>query len=140
MRTFAGAAYRWLIALFVLCVVVQFFLAGAGAFGQKFGTNAPSLEDQGSWDAHRTFGLVVVLLGLLLLVICLAWWSERIWLMATFLLALLAVVQFPLASAGRHHRWVGALHPANASLILLLSGWLAYRAWKRDLRASGLIG
>ncbi len=135
MRTFAGAAYRWLIGVFVLCVIVQFFLAGAGAFGQKLGANAPALEDQSSWDPHRVFGLVVVLLGLLLLIACLAWWSERIWLMATFLLVLLAVVQFPLSSAGRHHRWVGALHPANAALILLLSGWLAYRAWKRDLQA-----
>ena len=133
MRTFAGAAYRWLIAAFVLCVIVQFFLAGAGAFGQKLGANAPHLEDQKSWDPHRIFGLVVLIIAVLALLACLAWWSERIWLMATFLLALLTFVQIPLASAGEHHRWVGALHPANGGLILLISGWLTYRAWKRDL-------
>jgi hypothetical protein len=133
MRTFAGAAYRWLLAAFLLCVVVQFFLAGAGAFGQKLGSNAPQLEDQKSWDAHRAFGFVVLLLAILVLIACLAWWSERIWLMGTFLLALLTFVQFPLATVGHHHRWVGALHPANASVILLLSGWLCYKAWKLDL-------
>ena len=134
MRTLAGAAYRWLIAAFVVCVLVQFFLAGAGAFGQKLGGSAPHLEDQKSWDPHRAFGFVLLLLAILVLVACLAWWSERIWLMGTFLLALLTFVQVPLASAGDDHRWVGALHPANAGLILLLSGWLTYRAWRLDLR------
>jgi hypothetical protein len=134
MRTFAGAAYRWLLVAFVVCVLVQFFLAGAGAFGQKLGGTAPALEDQNSWDPHRVFGFVLLLLAILLLVACLAWWSERIWLLGTFLVALLTFVQFPLASAGEHHRWVGALHPANAGLILLASSWLAYRAWKRDLQ------
>jgi hypothetical protein len=133
MRTFAGAAYRWLIAAFAVCIVVQFFLAGAGAFGQKLGSNAPRLEDQTSWDAHRAFGVVLFLLAIVVLLACLAWWSERIWLMGTFLVALLTFVQFPLASVGRDHRWVGALHPANAGLILLISSWLTYRAWKRDL-------
>lgn len=133
MRPFAGAAYRWLIAAFTLCVIVQFFLAGSGAFGQKLGGSAPHLEDQKSWDAHRAFGFVLLLLAILLLIVCLAWWSERIWLMLTFLLGLLTFIQVPLASEGENHRWVGALHPANASLILLLSAWLTYRAWKLDL-------
>jgi len=131
MRTFAGAAYRWLIAIFVLCVIVQLFLATSGVFGEKEGVK---LEDQTSWDLHRSFGLVLVLIGILLLVVCVAWGSERIWLMATFLLALLTFVQFPLASAGDDQRWVGALHGANAGAILLLAGWLTYRAWKRDLQ------
>jgi hypothetical protein len=133
MHTFGAAAYRWLIAAFAVCIVVQFFLAGAGAFGQQLGGGAPHLEDQKSWDAHRAFGFVVLLLAILLLVACLAWWSERIWLMLTFLLGVLTFVQFPLAVAGEHHRWVGALHPVNAGVILLLSAWLTYRAWKLDL-------
>ncbi len=137
MRTFAGAAYRWLITLFVACVIVQFFLAGAGAFGQKLGAASPRLEDQKSWDPHRAFGAVLLIVAIVVLLACLAWWSERIWLMGTFLLALLTVVQFPLASAGRHHRWVGALHPANAGLILLIAGWLTYRAWRLDLKGPG---
>jgi hypothetical protein len=134
MKTFAGAAYRWLIAAFALCVVVQFFLAGAGVFGERRGASTPALEDQSSWDPHRTFGVITFLLAIVVLLACLAWWSERIWLMATFLVALLTFAQFPLASVGRDHRWVGALHPANASLILLISSWLTYRAWKLDLQ------
>jgi Family of unknown function (DUF6220) len=135
MRTFAGAAYRWLIAIFVLCVLVQFLLAGAGVFGEDRGAGALKLEDEKSWDPHRAFGVVLFLLAILVLVACLAWWSERIWLLGTFLLALLTFVQFPLASAGEDHRWIGALHPLNAGLILLLAGWLGYRAWRRDLRS-----
>lgn len=130
VRMIAGAAYRWLIAAFVLAVVAQFFLAGAGVFGEKLGVK---LADQKSFDPHRALGYVLVLGGILLLVACLVWWSERIWLMGTFLLALLTFVQPVLATAGEDSRWVGALHPANASLILLLAGWLAYRAWRRDL-------
>jgi hypothetical protein len=133
MRTFAGAAYRWLIAAYVICVIVQFFLAAAGVFGEKAGVK---LEDQSSWDPHRAFGFIALGGGsLLLLLVCLAWWPDRIWLLATFLLALLAfVVQPILAGQGEDHRWVGALHGGDAGLILLLSGWLAYRAWRRDLR------
>jgi phosphatidylglycerophosphate synthase len=130
VRTFAGAAYRWLIAAFVLCVVVQLFLAAAGVFGEEQGVK---LEDQSSWDPHRTFGLVLVLIGILLLVVCVAWGSERIWLLATFLLALLTFIQPILSGLGEDSRWVGALHGANAGVIMLLAGWLTYRAWKRDL-------
>jgi uncharacterized membrane protein len=131
IQVIAGVAYRWLIAAFVLGVLVQFFLAASGSFGEH-----PSvrLEDQGSWDAHRLFGAVLVIGGLVLLVVCLAWWSERIWLLGTFLLALLGVVQFVLAGVGDDQRWIGALHGANGGAILLLSSWLAYRAWLRDLR------
>lgn len=130
IRAVAGAAYRWLALAYVVCLGVQFLLAGAGVFGERAGVR---LEDQKSFDAHRAFGLVLVAGGLLLLVVCLAWWSERIWLMGTFLLALLGYVQFPLAAAGDHHRWVGGLHALNGCGIVLLAGWLAYRAWKRDL-------
>ena len=133
MKTFAGAAYRWLIALFVVCVVVQLFLAAAGAFGEK---EAVDLEDQSSWDPHRTLGLVLVLLGIVLLVVCVAWGSERIWLLATFLLALLTFIQPILAGLGEDNRWVGAFHGLDAGAILLLAGWLAYRAWRRDLQTA----
>jgi len=133
IRTVAGAAYRWLIALFVLGVVSEFFLAGAGVFGQKVDVK---LVDQKSFDPHRALGFVLIVGSLLLLVVCLLWWSERIWLLATFLLVALAVVQSVLASVGEHHRWVGALHPLNALAVLGLSSFLAHRAWQRDLKGS----
>jgi uncharacterized membrane protein len=133
IRTVAGAAYRWLVAIFVLAVVVQFFLAGAGVFGEKVDVK---LDDQKSWDPHKVLGYILIIGALLLLVFCLLWWSERIWLMATFLLVVLAIVQSELARAGEHHRWVGALHPLNAIAILGLSAFLAHRAWRRDLRGS----
>ncbi len=133
LRIVAGAAYRWLAAAYAVCVVVQFFLAGAGAFGEQVGV---ALEDQTSWDPHRAFGFVALGFGsLLLLLVCLAWRPERIWLLSTFLLSLLAfVVQPVLAAAADDSRWVGALHGAVAAAILALSAWLALRAWGRDLR------
>ena len=135
IRNTAGAIYRWLMGIYVLAVVVQFFLAGAGVFGEKHGPNAAAkLSDETSWDLHRGFGTLIAIAGLVLLVVCLAWWSERIWLMWTFMLALLGAVQFLLASAGDHHRWIGALHPLNAVAILGLSAFLAHRAWRRDLK------
>jgi len=132
VRTVAEAAYRWLIAVFVLAVVAEFLLAGAGAFGQKTGV---ALGDQRSWDPHRALGYLLIGAALLLLVVCLAWWSERIWLLATFLLAVLAFLQSVLAHVGLHHRWIGALHPLNAVAILGLSAYLAQRAWRGDLVA-----
>jgi hypothetical protein len=133
IRTVSGAAYRWALAFFVLAVVAEFFLAGAGVFGQKLDV---ALKDQKSFDPHRVLGFVLIIGSLLLLVLCLLWWSERIWLMATFLLVVLAVVQSVLAHVGEDHRWVGALHPLNAVAILGLSTGLAHRAWKRDLKGS----
>ena len=98
MRTFAGAAYRWLIAAFVLCVVVQFFLAGIGRLRRR--SSAAALrtsrpEELGRRTARSVSSLL--LLAILVLLACLAWWSERIWLMGTFLLVVLTFVQFPLA-------------------------------------------
>jgi uncharacterized membrane protein len=133
IRNVAGAAYRWLVGIFVLAVVVQFFLAGAGVFGEKVNVK---LDDQKSWDPHRAFGYVLIIGALVLLVFCLLWWSERIWLQATFLLFVLAIVQSVLANAGEHHRWVGALHPVNAVAVLGLSAFLAHKAWRRDLKGT----
>ena len=132
LRRIAGAAYRWLSAAFVLAVIVEFFLAGAGAFGQKPGV---TLADQKSWDPHRALGYLLVGGALLLLVVCLAWWSERIWLLSNFLLVVLVFLQTVLAHVGVHHRWIGALHPVFATAVLGLSAVLAHKAWRRDLLA-----
>jgi hypothetical protein len=130
IRTVSGAAYRWVLAFFVLAVVAEFFLAGAGVFGQKLDV---ALADQTSFRPHRVLGYILIIASLLLLVLCLLWWSERIWLMATFLLLVLAVLQSVLAHVGEDHRWVGALHPLNAVAILGLSSFLAHKAWRKDL-------
>ena len=93
------------------------------------------LHDQKSLDPHRALGYGLIMGALLLLVLCLIWWSERIWLLATFLLFMLTIVQSVLGNAGEHHRWVGALHPVNAIAVLGLSAFLAHRAWWRDLKS-----
>ena len=95
--------YRYLTALFVVDVLLQFFLAGEGVFSAGPGTAA---RDSSTLDPHRFNGMIAMLLALLA---------------ATLLQPVLAI-------AGA----AGGLHVLNAAVILVLGGALAYRAWRVD--------
>ena len=139
IRRSAAVAQRYLVSLFFLGVVVQFFLVGYGLFGMKAGD---TIGNAHSLNAHRDFGWVLTQFGglLLLLVTLVAWQKplrDRVG-----LYVLLCVLAFPvqplLAAGGEHHRYVGMLHPVNAILLLGLSFTLARRAWagrRADARA-----
>jgi len=122
MKT-GGIIYRYLTALFVLDVVAQFFLAGAGVFSAGPGTAA---RDSNALDPHRFNGSVVMVLALLLLIAALVARNGR-WKWALALLVLTAA-QPLLAIAGA----AGGLHVLNAVLILGIGVMLAYRAWRGD--------
>jgi hypothetical protein len=96
-------AHRAVALLFLLSGVVQFFLAGLGAFGD-------------GWSAHRTFGTVMTVLALILLILAIV--GRRDALQPSIVLFVLTVVQGFLATIGRDTAVVGALHPVNALLIL----------------------
>jgi hypothetical protein len=115
--------YRYLTALFVVDVLLQFFLAGAGVFSAGPGTAA---RDSTTLDPHRFNGTIVMLLALLLLIAALVARGGR-WKWALALLVLTAL-QPVLAIAGA----AGGLHVLNAAVILILGGALAYRAWRVD--------
>jgi Family of unknown function (DUF6220) len=115
--------YRYLTALFVVDVLLQFFLAGAGVFSAGPGTAA---RDSTALDPHRLNGSVVMVLALLLLIAALVARNGR-WKWALALLVLTAL-QPLLAIAGA----AGGLHVLNAVAILAIGGLLAYRAWRGD--------
>ena len=87
--------YRYLTALFVIDVLLQFFLAGAGVFSAGPGTAA---RDSSTLDPHRFNGMIIMLLALLLLIAALAARGGR-WKWALALLVL-TVLQPVLAIAG----------------------------------------
>jgi len=134
VRRGAGALQRYLVSLYFLGVIVQFFLVGVGLFGMKAGSN---IDNAKSLDAHRGFGFVLVEFvgGLLLLATLVAWQKPLVRKVGLYVvLCLLGVVQAVLATEGWHHKYVGMFHPVNALLLLGLSAALSRRAWA-DARA-----
>jgi hypothetical protein len=120
----ARTAYRLLITLFVLGVVVQFYLAGAGVFR----THGPGKAvDSRAFDPHRALGDVLIILSLLVLLAALAARNGR-WRFALALVVLMVVALFVAHASS----WGGALHPLIGLLIFGLSGWMAGAVWQAD--------
>jgi hypothetical protein len=125
--------YTYLAALFVLGVLVQVYLAGLGIFG----INASKVANASSFDAHRDWGGVLMVIAIVLLILALAARPSRATVIGALVLALLVTVaQTALAAAGDSNKWVGGLHALDGMVILLLSVWLAVTAWRRT-RAQG---
>lgn len=115
-----GAAWLHavLAALVVVAVFVQVYLIGAYVFG----------AGQGALDAHRSVGLTShgIEVGVLLAAL-LAWLPARD-LLLSLLLAVVGTAQIALADA---HRWVGALHPLGALVVLTIAAGLVRNARSR---------
>ncbi|HTS96080.1 MAG TPA: DUF6220 domain-containing protein [Streptosporangiaceae bacterium] len=125
----ARVIYRYLTVLFLLDVLLQFFLAGAGVFSAGPGTAA---RDSTALDPHRFNGTLVMALALLLLIAALVARNGRWrWVLALLVLTLLQPV---LAIAGA----AGGLHVLNAVVILAVGSMLAYRAWRVDRAAEAV--
>ena len=118
----ARIIYRYLTALFLADVLLQFFLAGAGVFSAGPGTAA---RDSSTLDPHRGNGMLVMILALLLAAALAARNGRWRWALPLFVLTLLQPV---LAIAGA----AGGLHVLNAAVILGIGGMLTYRAWRVD--------
>ena len=109
----ARIGYAVLSSVFVVCVLVQVFFAGMGAFGAD-------------WSLHLTFahflGLPPLLMAPMAFIGRLSWGSR---LLPLGLLVLIGV-QYAFADAAVP---AAALHPVNALLILCMSLLTARRAW-----------
>jgi Family of unknown function (DUF6220) len=109
----ARIGYAVLSSVFVICVLVQVFFAGMGAFGAD-------------WSLHLTFahflGLPPLLMAPMAFIGRLSWGSR---LLPLGLLVLIGV-QYAFADAVVP---AAALHPVNALLILCVSLFTARRAW-----------
>jgi hypothetical protein len=134
VRRGAAVVQRYVVTLYFIGVIVQFFLVGYGLFGMKHGA---TIDDAKSLDAHRGVGFIIVeFVGGVLLIATLVAWQRPLGRKVGLyvLLCLLGVVQATLATVGFHHKWVGMFHPVNALILLGLSGSLAFRSW-REARA-----
>ena len=136
VRRAAAVAQRYLVSLYLVGVVVQFFLVGVGLFGMKEGDK---IGDAHSLNAHRDFGWALTEFGgiLLLLATLIAWQKPLRDRVGKYVV--LCLLGFPvqglLASGGEHHKFVGMFHPVNALLLLGLSGHLTREAWMNRRRA-----
>ena len=129
VRHGAAVVQRYLVSLYFIGVIVQFFLVGVGLFGMKAGSN---IDNAKSLDAHRGFGYILVdfVGGLLLIATLIAWQKPLGRKVGLYiLLCLLGVVQGVLATEGFHHKYIGMFHPVVALVLLGLSGRLAQTAW-----------
>jgi uncharacterized membrane protein len=110
------------LAWFVLVgATLNFFLAGLAVFRAKpHGTD--KLFQSSSFDAHRVLGYAVILVAFALLVLAVV---NREQIRLAFLLFALMLLQYALAAAGDTIAALGALHPVNGVLILLVSYQLA---------------
>lgn len=130
VRRAAATLQRYVVSLYLLGVVAQFFLVGLGLFGMKKGD---TIDDATALDPHRELGWALTEFGgaALLLVTLVAWQRPLRERVGAYVV--LCVLGFPLqpllAIGGEHHRLVGMLHPVNALLLLGLSARLAHRSW-----------
>ena len=112
--TQARVIYFGLAVLYLLAVIVQFVLAGLGAFGAT------------DYDAHTAVGLMLGIGSLLLLVVALVGRLPRTVVLLTVLLVGLNVLQLVLANIDVEE--IAALHPVNAVVIVFLAHELMQRS------------
>ena len=127
VRRGARAVLKYFIALYIVGVVVQIFLAGEGIFGAD---GSPTDDDESkTLDPHRLLGWIMTepLALLLLITALLAWLPNKRDRTLSIVLPFILFVQLILPSAGR---WVAAFHPLNAILILGILGFLARQLWR----------
>jgi uncharacterized BrkB/YihY/UPF0761 family membrane protein len=125
VRRVSRSILKYFVALYVVAVIIQIFLAGEGIFG---GTEEP-IEDAAILDPHRGLGwfLTAPIALLLLIVALLAWLPNKRLRWISVALPFLLFLQLILAELGR---WGGAFHPLNAILVLALLGYLARQLWR----------
>ena len=127
VRSGAGTVLRYLTPLYALAVLLQIFFAGSGIFGLEEGDVVK--EEGNALDLHRDFGWIISNpVALLVLLIALLWWPRnKRWLGLYVLLFVLMIVQSFLPEGGR---WIAALHPVFAVVLLGLLGYLSYAWWR----------
>jgi hypothetical protein len=110
----ARVAQIWVTWLFLAALAVEFFFAGAGAFGAA------------DWDLHRAYGWFLTAASVLLLVVAAV--ARRLIPLSAALVAVM-IVQWLLATLGEDaSEWLGALHGLNALVAFGVAMTIAVRA------------
>jgi hypothetical protein len=111
---------RWtllfLVTLFTLGAMSQFFLVGLGMF-----------EDGARWQDHRTFGYLVGMLTWIIWIPAVLGRAGRAVILGTVMLYVLFQAQYAFIHAGTGT--MRALHPLNGTFLLLLGAWTTQRAF-----------
>jgi hypothetical protein len=114
-RTTFAKVMRVLAMITGTAAVVQFALAGFGAFG--------SFSHHRNWGPHETLGTVIGILALLTMIAAIVARPGTRPLVASIILLIFAgPIQPLLAAAGKDHAWVGALHALGGIVILAMCG------------------
>ena len=135
MRRRATSVLKWFSGLYVVLIVIQVYLAGEGIFGLNLIKHSddcdnsanlsasPCIGNTNTLDAHRGLGFFLTFPGaiLFLIVALVAWHPNTRIRVISIVVPILTFVQMLLPGGGR---WVGALHPVNAILILGMYLWL----------------
>ena len=107
------------VVLFVLGLVVQFYLAGRGAFGSS------------TYSSHKDFGDVLHFVPGLILLLTVASRATRNRVDVIHSIALVVLFEVQFALADLKHPDAGAFHPVNGVLILAV----AFSLLRRDVQA-----
>jgi hypothetical protein len=130
VRRVTRSILRYAYPLYVVAIVLQVYFAGEGIFG----AGDSSVEDANSLNLHRDFGWFISqpFALLLLIVTLLAWLPDKRLRVLSILFPVLLIVQSILPETGR---WVAALHPVNAFVLLGLAGYLSSLFWRGEALA-----
>lgn len=127
MIRFARLALPFVSGAFVVCAVVQVFLAGLGVF-----------DDPGAFITHRDFGYTFGWLTLLVLILALAGRAPRRIIGMSVLLLVLFALQSVFVAIRSDLPAVAALHPLNGFAILGVGVVLTREGWA--VRRTGIPG
>jgi len=113
--------------LYVLAIVLQVYFAGEGIFGAR--DKDIQIEDAKVLDLHREFGWFISQPFALLLLIAalLAWFPNKRLRWLAIAAPILLIIQSILPYADR---WIAALHPVNAFVLLGIFGYLSSALWR----------
>lgn len=127
-RRGCDTTYVVLSIVFLAAVLVQFFLAGYGAYAPHHGPHAV----RHAFGAHEDLGNYLGIFSVLLFVIALLARTSRRVVLCAFVVALLTEpAQHALAQVGKDHRWVGGLHAVDGLIILVLAIVVAISGYRR---------
>jgi hypothetical protein len=133
------AAFRNLVALLFVAIVVQIGFAGYGAFRAIHdATHHPLTKKQieSGFDIHGIIGIVIVIALLLLLVVAVVGRLGKLELRAAGALAVLGIIQGVLGGVSTSVPALGFLHALNAVVLLGLTGWLAHKTGSEHRRSA----
>jgi uncharacterized protein DUF6220 len=122
--------HRYLLSIFMLGVVVQFFLAGLGVFKVTGGASEQRFDDV--FAPHRALGNVLFVVAIVVLLAAVVARLPRARVAVSAALVVLVFLQSVFADNGP--AWFRAVHPVNAALILALGGSFTGMLW-REYRA-----